>query len=59
MKGVLGFVITMIAPYLTFLETGTRLLAGTGGLILLVYSIMHKRMQIKYEKEKLKKLNDE
>ena len=58
-RGLMGFIITMIFPSLTSIEISLRIIGALFGLVLLVYSIIHKHLQVKYEKQKIKNLNDE
>lgn len=53
--GLAGAAMAVISPWLNFLTTGAQLVGVLGGLVLLFYSIKHKRMLIKqlrqYEKD--------
>lgn len=51
-KGTIGALAAIIFPWLKVLTIPLQFLGAIGGLILLYYSIKHKRLQYKKEKEK-------
>jgi len=52
--GFFGFVVAIVPQFLELIDASVKIAAGIGGLALLYYSIQHKRLQIKKEKEQSK-----
>ena len=53
--GIIGFTSTMISSWVTNIELIGKVLGIVGGLVLLIFSIVHKILEIRHQSSVMKK----